>query len=154
MTEDEERALVVKEAEKWIGTPYHTNGDVLGAGIDCGMLLVRAFVDTGVVKPFDPRPYPPQWAFHQSAERYLEIVLSLAHEIAGPPKPADLVLFRFAKCWAHGGIVKEWPIIIHSNPTVNPFAKCRYENAERCTDLARRIPRFFSPWPKVWDGVS
>jgi cell wall-associated NlpC family hydrolase len=154
MTEDEERAMVVVEAEKWIGTPYHTNGDVLGAGIDCGMLLVRAFVDTRIVKPFDPRPYPAQWAFHQSAELYLGIVESLSREIEGPPKPADLVLFRFGKCWAHGGIVKEWPIIIHSNPTTNPFAQCRYEDCSKSSDLFWRKPRFFSPWPRVWDGIS
>lgn len=152
LSEDEERALVVAEAEKWLGTPYHNCGDVLGAGVDCGMLLVRAFVDTGMVKPFDPRPYPPQWAFHQSAERYLSIVESLAVEIPGPPKPADLVLFKFAKCWAHGGIVIKWPKIIHANPTINPHAPVRYEDCFASSDLKKRVPRFFSPWPRVWTG--
>jgi len=155
VTEDEERALVVAEAEKWIGTPYHTNGAVLGAGIDCGMLLVRAFVDTGIVKPFDPRPYPAQWAFHQSAERYLTIVESLSREFDDrEPKPADLVLFRFGKCWAHGGIIKEWPLMIHANPTVNPYAPCRIDDCATNSDLGWRKKRFFSPWPRVWDGVS
>ena len=155
MTESEERDLVVAEAEKWIGTPYHTNGDILGAGVDCGMLLVRAFVDAGIVKPFDPRPYPPQWAFHQSAERYLEIVLGLAHEFVDRnPLPGDLCLFRFGKCWAHGGIIQKWPFMIHANPTTNPFALCRVEDCSTSSDLFWRKKRFFSPWPRVWDGVS
>jgi cell wall-associated NlpC family hydrolase len=152
MTEDEERALVVAEAEKWLGTPYHTNGAVLGAGIDCGMLLVRAFVDTGIIKPFDPRPYPAQWAFHQTTELYLNLVTSVGHEIEGPPKPADVVLFRFGKCWAHGGIVKEWPMMIHANPTVNPYAPCRYEDCLQSSELRWRKTRFFSAWPKTWNG--
>lgn len=149
-TEDEERARVVAEAEKWIGTPYHTNGDVLGAGIDCGMLLVRAYVDAGIVEPFDPRPYPPQWAFHQSAEIYLGIVERLATEIDGPPQPADVVLFRFGRCWAHGAIVKKWPEIIHANPTMNPHAPCRWDDCHKNSDLKNRKPRFFSPWPRKW----
>jgi hypothetical protein len=30
--------------------------DLKGVGVDCGMLIVRVFVDTGLCAPFDPRP--------------------------------------------------------------------------------------------------
>jgi len=148
MTEDEERMAVVVEAQTWLGTPYISNGAVKGAGVDCGMLLVRVYGDLGLVEPFDPRPYPAQWALHQSAEKFLEIVKHLAREIPGPPLPGDVALFRFGKCWAHGAIVTHWPEIIHANPTINSRAPCRVDNWERNSQLRQRVPRFFSIWPR------
>jgi cell wall-associated NlpC family hydrolase len=59
--EIDQRARVVKEAVGWLGTPYRHQADIKGAGVDCGMLLVRVFVDTGLVAPFDPRPYENDW---------------------------------------------------------------------------------------------
>jgi cell wall-associated NlpC family hydrolase len=35
------RAAVVREAESWIGTPFHHAARVKGAGIDCLMLLAE-----------------------------------------------------------------------------------------------------------------
>jgi hypothetical protein len=77
-----ERLAVVQEAASWLGTPYHQNGDVKGAGVDCGMLLIRVFADLKLIPKFDPRPYPIQWAFNQRAERYLEIVQRFATEFS------------------------------------------------------------------------
>jgi cell wall-associated NlpC family hydrolase len=146
--EDEERKMVVEEAKTWLGTPYISNGAVKGAGIDCGMLLVRVYSDIGLIPAFDPRPYPAQWALHQSAERYLAIVESYAHEIPGPPLPGDIALFKFGKCWAHGAIVTDWPQLIHANPTINSRAPCRVDDWELNSGLRKRTPRFFSIWPR------
>ena len=148
MTEDEERMAVVAEAQTWLGTPYISNGAVKGAGVDCGMLLVKVYGDLGLIEPFDPRPYPAQWALHQSAERFLETILHYAHEIEGPPLPGDVALFKFGKCWAHAAIVTKWPDIIHANPTVNSQARCRVANWEQNSQLRQRTPRFFSIWPR------
>ena len=145
VSESELRGAVVAEAKTWLGTPYVSNGDVKGAGVDCGMLLVRVFVDLGLVAPFEPRPYPAQWSFHQSAERYLEIVERLASEIPGPPEPGDLALFKIGRCWAHGAIVIDWPEILHANPP----GTCRYDNWEQNFSLRKRAPRFFSIWPRA-----
>jgi cell wall-associated NlpC family hydrolase len=137
-----ERLAVVQEAALWLGTPYHQNGDVKGAGVDCGMLLIRVFADLKLIPKFDPRPYPIQWAFNQRAERYLEIVQRFATEFPGPPLPGDVALFKVGHCWAHGGIVTLWPDIIHANPP----GDCREDNMERTLGWSRRVPRFFSIW--------
>ena len=101
-----ERPRVVAEARRWIGTPYHPAADVLGAGVDCGMLIVRVFVDTGLVPPFDPRPYPPDWHLHRSEERYLGFVFDRCHEVpVADAAPGDVIVFRYGRCHAHGGIV-------------------------------------------------
>ena len=104
MSEASERAAVVARARRWIGTPYHPGADLIGVGVDCGMLLVRVFVDCGLCPPFDPRPYAPDWHLHRSEERYLGFVFAHCQERADV-EPGDVVVFRYGRCYAHGGIV-------------------------------------------------
>jgi cell wall-associated NlpC family hydrolase len=100
----DQRSLVVAEARKWIGTPYHCQGDVRGAGVDCGMLIVRVFVDSGLCEPFDPRPYSDDWFLHRSEERYLGFVFDRCKEVQAA-RPGDVIVFRYGRCYSHGGIV-------------------------------------------------
>lgn len=144
--EKEQRAAIVAAARSWIGTPYHNCADVQGAGVDCGMLLVRVFVDGGLCEPFDPRPYPPDWHLHRSEEKYLGFVFDRAHEVEHP-QPGDVVVFRFGRCYSHGGIVVETdPLAI-----VHAYAPARCVLEERVhqnpvLSEAIRKPRFFSWW--------
>lgn len=130
------------EAFTWVGTPYVSNGSIKDVGVDCAMILIEIFSRVGLIPWFDPRPYPAQWAIHQRTELYLEAVLTWAGEVEGPPKPGDVVLFKFGHCWAHGGIVTEWPNLIHANPP----GKCRSDSFVSNYNLAKRRPRFFSYW--------
>ncbi len=98
------REKVVAEARSWIGTPYHNCADVKGVGCDCGMLLVRVFVDVGIVEPFDPRPYSHDWHLHRGEERYLDALLSRAAAVE-TPKSGDVMLFRVGRCYSHGAII-------------------------------------------------
>jgi hypothetical protein len=70
------------------------------------MLIVRVFVDTGLCAPFDPRPYPPDWHLHRGEERYLGFVFDRCHEVE-TPRPGDVAVYRFGRCYSHGGIVTE-----------------------------------------------
>jgi cell wall-associated NlpC family hydrolase len=149
MTEDEERARVVTEAESWLGTPYHSNADVKGVGVDCGMLLVRIFVDSGMVPPFDPRPYPPQWHLHNRAERYMGIVKQFAHEIEWPPKSGDVCLFQYGLCYAHGAVITKWPMVIHAIGIGGGSGFVIPANAERDVFVKHLRKRFFSVWPRA-----
>ena len=99
-----DRAAVVAAARGWIGTPYHMGADIKGVGVDCAMILVRVFCDLGLVAPFDPRPYSSDWHLHRSEEVYLRLLLERAHEVAAP-QAGDVVLFRYGRCFSHGGIV-------------------------------------------------
>ena len=106
MTEQEQRAAVVAEARSWAGTPYHPMADIKGAGCDCAMLLVRVFCDLGLVPPFDPRPYPPDWHLHNVEERYLGFILDRAAQVE-VPKTGDVMVARYGHGYAHGGIIVE-----------------------------------------------
>ena len=98
-----QRRVIVREARSWVRTPYHKQGDIKGIGVDCGMLLVRVFVDTGLCEPFDPRPYADDWYLHRSEERYLGFIFDRAKEVAAP-LPGDVMVFRYGRCFSHGGI--------------------------------------------------
>lgn len=119
-------SAVVADARQWCGTPYHHAADVLGVGVDCAMLLTRVFVDAGIVPAFDPRPYPPDWHLHRSAERFLGWIAEFAEPVA-IPAPGDVALFRFGRCVSHGGIVETLepePIMIHADMKAGQVERC------------------------------
>lgn len=124
MSETLAREAFVAEAKTWLGTPFRDQGDVKGpnGAVDCAMLLVRCAVDTGIVPPLDPRPYPPQWHLHRSEERFLAIVSKLGKESENPSglpaealaKAGDVIVYQVGRCFSHGGIVVENDCIIHA----------------------------------------
>ncbi len=160
----QQRRKIVAEARKWIGTPYHDNADIRGAGVDCGMLLVRVFVDLELVAPFDPRPYPRDWMMHNGEEKYLGWVKDNCAEVE-TPDIGDIAVFRFGRCYSHGGIVTASGLTASGRETteratgialVHAYAMARCVIEERLAqngDLTRPIrkPRFFSLWPN--DGA-
>jgi hypothetical protein len=143
-----QRRQVVRETQSWIETPYHPQGDIKGTGVDCGMLLVRVFVDTGLCEPFDPRPYADDWYLHRSEERYLGFIFDRTKEVAAP-QPGDVMVVRYGRCYAHGAVVTDAsPLtIVHA---FQPALAVIEEEVARSPALraAARHPKFFSLWAR------
>jgi cell wall-associated NlpC family hydrolase len=128
-TEAEGRAAVLREALSWVGTPFRDCGDAKGprGAVDCAMLLVRSFVDTGHLAPFDPRPYPPRWHLHRDRERFLEWVeeklgarrIEIGCPLVPELAPGDIVIWQFGRCFSHGAIA------INSEEVVHAYAHAR-----------------------------
>jgi len=143
-----QRMAVVNAARSWCGTPYHHMADIKGVGCDCAMLLVRVYVDLGLVEPFDPRPYVRDWFAHRDDERYLGILLARSREVE-TPLPGDVVLFKFGRCFSHGGIItRNDPLTM-----VHAYAPARsvYEDQiERNARIAAKLStaKFASYWGK------
>jgi cell wall-associated NlpC family hydrolase len=135
-----ERAAVVAEARSWLRTPYHHMGRVKGAGVDCATLLAEVYARASVIPPVAIPFYPPDWHLHRDAERYLRFVLDYAEEVPAP-HPADIALWRFGRCFSHGAIVIDWPVVIHAYAGKG----CVMEDAARARWLAqlgeRGVPR-------------
>ena len=148
-SETAQRAAVVAEARSWIGTPYHNCADIKGVGVDCGMLLVRVFVDLNLCPPFDPRPYPVDWHLHRSEERYLGFIFDRGAETA-QPQPGDVMVFRYGRCYSHGGIVTAAaPLrIVHAYYQARMVIEDEVLRNAVLADPARK-PRFFSVWAKT-----
>ena len=154
-TEAAARAAIVAAARSWIGTPYHNCADIKGVGVDCGMLLVRIFVDTGLCPPFDPRPYSPDWHLHRDGERYLDFLFKRCAEVE-KPQAGDVMMFHFGRCYSHGGVVTSAAPPITPNGAPRVFivhayrqTQCVIEEAVGGNGLLAdpdRKPRFFSLW--------
>jgi cell wall-associated NlpC family hydrolase len=117
-------AQVVEEARKYLGTPFHHQGRLLGVGIDCVGLLANIGKTLGLFN-YDNRAYG-----RQPVKGLLESELQkVADEIpAREATEGDLVLFWFAwkshapqhvgiitdrgilHTWAGGGKVVEHPM--------------------------------------------
>ena len=92
---------------------------VKGVGADCLTLLAEVYERAGVIPHVEVPFYPPDWNLHRDAERYLDGVMRYAREVhAGDdndlPRPADIAVFKFGRCFAHGTIVLRWPRLIHA----------------------------------------
>jgi cell wall-associated NlpC family hydrolase len=147
-----ERAAIVAEAMSWLGTPYHHEGDTKGIGVDCGMLLVRVFVDCGLCEPFDPRPYARHWHLHRGEERYLDFVHDRTRKVEHPG-PGDVVVYKYGRVFSHGGIVVEWPRIIHAWSRARAVVLA---DVSLAGELASRERLCFSYWAPGgrWSGIS
>lgn len=146
MTEKELRAAVIKEALTWEGTPFHDCAMVKGGGVDCLRLLYAPFREVGLIPDIVIPEYSPQWFLNRTENRLIDAILSIgAKEFDGPPEPADVVVVKFGRVYAHSAIVIDWPIIITANPHAR---KVMINRADIYNVFARRPKKFFSYWPK------
>jgi cell wall-associated NlpC family hydrolase len=119
------RARIVDEGLSWVGTPFRNCADIKGrqGGIDCAMLLVRCYVDTGRLAPFDPRVndegervgYPADWMLHRSEERFLGWIEDKlgAHRVDAP-RLADVLVYYYGRCYSHGAIMINSEEVVHA----------------------------------------
>ena len=111
----EQRRQIVRAAREWLGTPYHHQARVKGAGADCAMFPLAVYQECGLLPVDYRRPqYSVQWHLHRSEELYLRELEKFCFEISGSPQPGDFVVFKFGRTFSHGAIVLDWPRIIHA----------------------------------------
>jgi len=163
------RVAIVAEACSWLGTRYEHMGRVKvvrdetskiidSGGTDCGQLVYLVFYALGLCKELPLEYYPPDWHIHRDQDRYLSIVLERAHEIdPSQAKPGDVVLYRWGRLYAHGGIVVErgeYETIIHASSPDGAVVKTRADAGR----LGRLKRRYFSVFgasaPKAKPGVG
>ena len=116
MEHQEQRDAIIKEALSWLKTPHHNGACVKGAGVDCGKFPIAVYAVAGVIEPFEAPSYPPDFHLHNGREWYLETVLKFGRELPGGelPQKGDFVLYKIGRVYSHGGIVIDWPQIIHA----------------------------------------
>ncbi len=94
------RARIVALARTWLGTPYHHQASVRGAGADCLGLLRGVYAELYGAEPEAPPPYTPSWAEDRGAETLRDA--AARHLVALEPaaaEPGDVLLFRW-RDWA------------------------------------------------------
>lgn len=137
--------MIVSETKTWLGTPWHHAARVKGAGVDCAMLIREVFVQVGLSPAFATWIYPEQWALHRGEEQFLQTLERFGRQTT-ETLPGNVIVFKFGRCYSHGGIIIEWPLIIHA---FKPVRAVVYEDMS-CSALRFRPHRFYEV--NAWDG--
>lgn len=89
------RERVVKEARTWIGTPWHHQGRIKGAGVDCVGLIVGTCRALGIAVEdiTDYQRYPDGKTLVAELNRQLVQVKR--------PEPGDILLFALSRFPQH-----------------------------------------------------
>lgn len=138
----EQRAAVVTEAISWVEarTPYRAHAQLKGLGCDCATFIICIYRDLGIIPALDPGNYSVQAHLHTDTTEYVDTILKYCDEIPeAEAQPGDLVLWKVARAFAHGGIVIDFPTVIHSMTKHGVI----YSNANLDDFLLRRQRRFF-----------
>jgi cell wall-associated NlpC family hydrolase len=150
-----ERHRVVAEALSWQKTPYLHEARLKDIGCDCITLLAGVFENAGLIARVPIEHYPQDWMHHRDAERYMEGLMQYAGEIARSPQPGDIALWKFGRCYSHGAIVIEWPLVLHARPGCGVVQENVWSSpwltyiGENVSDKGKLRPvRFFSFWRK------
>lgn len=153
------RAAIVKEARSWIGTNYHLGAGVKGAGVDCALLILRAYQHCGIVPPDEEAHRLSQdWWNHTTEEHYklrvvrhcVKTVEAVTYKTMSGARPGDIVLLKTtgSKLANHGGIVLEkWPLIVHA---IAP--RVCVTDASKDFLWQFRTVEVYSPWEKYLEG--
>lgn len=104
---------VLAAADAWLLTPWHHRARVRGAGVDCGQYIAAVFEEAGVLPHVEVPAYSADFMLHRSEERFLAYIETY-FDAVDAPQPADVVMFRFGKCFSHAAVVVAWPRVIHS----------------------------------------
>lgn len=142
--EQGQRQSVITEAATWLNTPWAHNQAVKGIGVDCGQFPLEVYIACGRIGRESVDDYPIDWALHRNEERYLQIVERYCVRVESPQQ-ADLVVFKYGRTFSHGGIVVDYPKIIHA--LRGEKAGVVYDNALQA-DLKRRERVFYSYFAK------
>lgn len=133
------RQQITAAARGWLGTPFHHEARVKGAGVDCLQLLIAVYGEVGLLPSITAEHYPWDWHFHRSEERYLQGVAKYATQVPAPDA-GDIALFKFGRCVSHAAIVLDWPRCVHAY-----FGHGVVEvDAEQGAELGGRLHSFWS----------
>lgn len=148
MTEEEQRATVIRTAKSYLRVPFHHMG-LTRAGVDCATLILKCAMAAGIVPEKEVLPfYNFQWTHNGDNESLINFIRRFCPEFAGPPKPASLVVFHIGRHFSHGAIVIEWPLCIHArvNSGVEWVDVSRDLTLAAHPDGSPRPKKFFDHW--------
>lgn len=143
------RADIVREALTWLNTPFHPRAAVKCAGVECGWIIYGIMRDLGILPPSFVMPeYSQQFWAHRGDEVYVQGCLDIGMVEVTRPHPADMVLAKMGRLFAHGGIVVDWPWIIHSNPDAAKVTRSSVQHHRVFLDTPMRYFSLFRDQPE------
>lgn len=117
------RDEIVRVARAWLGTPYHHQAAVKGAGCDCLGLIRGVYAELYGAPPVEEvPPYTPDWAESSGRETLLHAARRHLQELPGAVggKRGDVLVFRLHKTARakHAGILTGDARMVHAQEKV------------------------------------
>ncbi len=112
-----ERKRIVDVARTWIGTPYHHQAAVKGAGCDCLGLIRGVWLELYGSEPETPPPYTADWGEIGDKEFMLDAAKKHMKQIEIPSaKEGDVLMFRLREnsMAKHCSILSAKDMMIHA----------------------------------------
>ena len=110
-------ARIVKDARRWIGTPYHDQASIRGVGCDCLGLLRGVWRDVVGPEPMPVPPYSRDWGEAGPVEVLAEATRAAMQELdVSEVRTGDVILFRMraGAIAKHVGILSGGGRFIHA----------------------------------------
>jgi len=108
VTSDPLGPSVVDAARGWLGTPYHHQAAVKGAGCDCLGLIRGVYAEVLGQVPESPPPYSRDWGEMRGEETLILAARRHLREVGKQAlRPGDVLIFRMktGAIAKHAGIV-------------------------------------------------
>jgi NlpC/P60 family putative phage cell wall peptidase len=87
--------IIIATARTWLGTPYHHQAAVKGAGCDCLGLVRGVYEELHGTPAETPPPYSRDWAEAAATETMLEAAGRHLHRVdPREARPGDVLIFR------------------------------------------------------------
>jgi hypothetical protein len=151
---------MVAAALSWEGARYELGQHLKGVACDCGTFLVECMVEAGKITREEADRfyaeigyYSHDWFCHTNVQRYLLAMARFGKAIyegrcyaSVRTDPGNIVLTKAVSLthWTHGGIVVQWPYIMHCNyPAVEKV------DASRDPMWANQALTIFDPFAHV-----
>ena len=132
---------MVREALAWENTPYHPRARLKGVGVDCAQFPAAVYEAAGLIEHIAPA-YSAQWMLHRDEEQFLGWVRRYAREIGrSEVGPGDFGIWKFGRCFSHGAIVIDPPLVIHAVIVGGGVIRAHIDRDE---ELLSRPAKFFT----------
>ena len=96
------RAIILEEANSWIGTPYRPRAAVRSKGVDCVRYIYTVLQPFGFFENLELPDYRISDGYNSPDFRYLENLRNF-FPVVTEPEISDILLFKYGDSWNHAG---------------------------------------------------
>lgn len=122
------RQAIVDEALTWVKTPWRHQGEIKGAGVDCGKLIYKVYKHLERVPEFDVPCYSRQWMLHRDYDEMLSWSGRLGFVATDTPLPGDVAIWKIGRTYSHAAIIIDWPRFVHADATAGFVFPCNLQD--------------------------
>lgn len=95
------RQAIIAEALNWVNTPWRHQGEIKGAGVDCGKLIYKVYQHFNLVPEIDVPCYSRQWMLHRDDDEMLAWADRIGLVRTGTAKPGDVAVWKIGRTYSH-----------------------------------------------------